>query len=222
MPQIPRFKNQSLLQTALTHSSYANENPSEGEDNERLEFLGDATLGFIVGSLLYRTYPNMAEGELTRRRSLLVDKPKLAEIATSLDLGQHLRLGVGIKKDGGHQSASVLSCAFEALIGAYLLDSGIEATQAYVETLFIPLLEHCTKTRSLIDPKTQFQQWVQANLGHQVPSYKILDAVGPDHDKSFKAAVSVGTTVYGIGIGKSKKAAEKQAAEAALKKLGEA
>ncbi|GAB4371159.1 MAG: ribonuclease III [Elainellaceae cyanobacterium] len=218
MPNLPPFQNPLLCFQALTHRSYLNEHPAVGEDNERLEFLGDATLGFLVGAMLYRRYPNLPEGELTQRRSQLVDQSQLATIATALDLGSQMRIGRGAEKDGGRQNPSLLSSTFEALIGAYFLDSGFEAVQAYVEELFCPVVE--AGGRSSLDPKSRFQQWVLANLGHQNPRYLVVSESGADHDKQFTVVVMVGETVYGAGTDRSKAEAGKRAAEDALRRLG--
>jgi len=126
MPKFPQFKKPSLLRLALTHRSYCNEHPEEQEDNERLEFLGDALLGFLVGELLYRRYPDLSEGQLTLVRSELVREKQLVKFAIALGIGDKIRLGKGTIQDGGRQNPSLLSDAFEAIVGAYFLDSGIE------------------------------------------------------------------------------------------------
>ncbi|PSB13145.1 ribonuclease III [filamentous cyanobacterium CCP2] len=218
MPNLPPFQNPLLFLQALTHRSYLNEHPAVGEDNERLEFLGDATLGFVVGAMLYRRYPSLPEGKLTQRRSQLVDQPQLATIANALDLGSQMRIGRGAEKDGGRQNPSLLSSTFEAVIGAYFLDSGFEAVQAYVEELFCSAVEG--GGRSSIDPKSRFQQWALANLGHQNPTYRVIDESGAAHAKQFTMVVMVGETVYGVGTDRSKPEAGKRAAADALRRLG--
>ena len=133
----------------MTRRSYANEHPEGSEDNERLEFLGDAILGFLVGAMLYRHYLDLPEGELTRRRSLLVDQPQLAQFAIALNLGKQMWVGQGVEKEGGRRNPSILSSTFEAVIGAYFLDVGVDAVREYVEELFRPIVEN-GGARSLI------------------------------------------------------------------------
>jgi ribonuclease-3 len=223
MSQLPQFQTPDLLTQALTHTSFCKENPQVClEDNQRLEFLGDAVLGFLVGALLYHLYPDLPEGELTRRRSVLVNQKGLAELANQLKLGDRLRLGRGVEKDQGRQNPSILSDAFEAVIGAYFLDSGIEAVQQFVEDLFRPLAESLGDQPGIVvDAKSQFQQWALAHLGNQNPQYRIVAESGPDHAKTFTAEVLVGDHVFGRGSDRSKRTAEKRAAEAALQAVGE-
>lgn len=222
--KLPDIKNKKLLQQALTHRSYVNEHPEE-EDNERLEFLGDAVLGFLVGELLYKTYPEMSEAHLTRLRSKLVDETQLANLAKELTLGQLMRLGKGAEKDRGRESSSLLSDTFEAIIGAYFLESGIEAVRDYIKPLFMSVAGKIlasppnTNSKNLVDSKNRFQQWALANKGEN-PQYQIIEESGPDHAKEFTAQVSVRDIVYGIGKGRRKQEAQKRAAESALKKLG--
>ena len=226
--KIPLIKDKKLLQQALTHRSYVNEHPEEGADNERLEFLGDAVLGFTIAELLYKHYPEMSEAHLTRLRSKLVDETQLSNFAKKLALGSTIRLGKGAEKDKGRESPSLLSDTFEAIIGAYFLESGIEAVKEYVEPLFMPVAEDILtsvpKERShnlvdLVDSKNRFQQWALAEIGEN-PQYEIIAESGPDHAKEFTAQVKVKDKVYGIGKGRRKQEAQKRAAEAALKSLG--
>lgn len=225
VPQIPRFRNPSLLTRALTHRSYNNEHPDAGEDNERLEFLGDAVLNFLSSKFLYNLYPDMSEAQLTRLRSALVDEPQLAAFAEYLQIGNKMRLGKGAIKDKGRKNDSLLSNTFEAIIGAYFLDSGLDAVWNFVEPLFASAAEgHLdpgadADPKILVDSKNLFQQWALANFG-QNPAYATIGESGPDHAKEFIAEVRVGSTKYGIGQGRSKKEAEKRAAENALKKVG--
>jgi ribonuclease-3 len=222
MLELPKFHDLSLIEQALTHKSYCNERPEQGlPDNQRLEFLGDAVLGFLVGVLLYNLYPELPEGELTRRRSALVDQPRLSEFATQLNLGDLLRMGRGVEKERGRQNPSILSDAFEALIGAYFLDSGIDAVREYVEELLTPIAKQMgSEAGCTIDPKSLFQQWALANLGPDNPKYRIAAESGPDHAKTFTAEVLVGDRIYGRGSDRSKREAEKRAAEDALQQLG--
>ncbi len=219
MPPLPQFRKDSLLRRARIHRSYLNEHPEELEHNERLEFLGDAVLGFLIGEHLYRRYPEMNEGKLTLLRSALVDEKQLAKFATDLSIGDMMLLGKGANLDGGRQSPKLLSSTFEAIIGAYFLDSGIEAVRAFVEPLFAPVAERIVASQSDVNFKSLFQAWALAQFGEN-PKYSTIDEFGPDHAKEFIAQVCVGGKEYGRGKGHSKPAAEKRAAEAALKKLG--
>jgi len=215
--KLPTFQNHQLWETACTHRSYVNEHPEVEEDNERLEFLGDAVLGFLVGKLLYLQYPQMREGELSRLRSRLVNNEhQLAEFALSLNLDQHLRLGKGAEKEGTRQNPEVLSDTLEAVIGAYFLDSGLEAVQTLIDPLFRAIAEQVTATAELDQNyKGQLQEWALAHCG-LIPRYFIREEKGEDHAKEFTVEVRIGNQVYGVGVGESKKAAEKRAAKAAL------
>ena len=223
--KLPPIRDKKLLQQALTHRSYVNEHPEQGEDNERLEFLGDAVLGFLVGELLYRRYPRMSEAQLTRLRSKLVDEPQLTKFSKELGLGKLMRLGKGAQRDGGRESPSLLSDTFEAIIAAYFLESGIEAVRDYVQSLFLSVADSILTSQSdadsknLVDSKNRFQQWALANQGEN-PQYAIVEESGPDHAKEFTAEVRVKGVVYGIGKGRRKQEAQKSAAESALKQLG--
>ena len=218
-PQLPNFQKPSLLQQALTHRSHVNENPGV-EDNERLEFLGDAVLNFLSGNFLFWRYPDQPEGKLTILRSQLVDQTQLAKFAIAIDLGSQMRLGKGADRDGGRSNPNLLSSAFEAVIGAYFLDcdSDIAKVRQYVEPFFESVCDRQTATAT-INFKSQFQEWALAN-GSENPEYVILSESGPDHDKKFLAEVRVSDKAYGRGVGAKKQEAEKEAAKAALKKLG--
>ncbi len=222
---LPPIQNTALRQQALTHRSYAYEHPSEGEHNERLEFLGDAVLGFVVGKLLYQKYPDLSEAQLTRLRAALVDETQLAKFAHKIGLGAQMRLGKGAEKEGGRQKPSLLSDTFEAVMGAYFLESGIEAAQAYIEPLFMPVAAekiaqaHAhSRSPTLVDPKNQLQQWALEQFGEH-PRYFIIAESGPDHEKIFTAEVRIQNRVYGTGRDRRKQEAEKRAAEAVLQDL---
>ncbi len=228
--KIPEFKNPELLKQALTHRSYLNENSGEEEDNESLEFLGDAVLGFLVGELLYKRYKedqDFKPKELTRLRSLLVDEKQLAKFAAQLGIGQKMRLGKGAEKDGGRQNPALLSDTFEAIIGAYFLDSNLTKVRPFVKRLFQPVAddiifpdsEENSPPNDLVDTKGKFQQWALAKFGEN-PKYESNDGEGPDHAKIFTAEVRVRGKLYGVGKGHRKQEAEKRAAEKALKKVG--
>ncbi len=221
------FQDASLLLRALTHTSYMHENPNSGEDNERLEFLGDALLNFLSGEYLYRRYPDKKEGELTPLRSRLVDKPQLAKFAVSLDLGRWMRLGKGAIKDGGRTQSSLLSNTFEAIIGAYFLDSGVESVRDFVEPLFDSAIvqnshvphESDSKSNNFVDSKNRFQEWVQRTVTPTPPKYFTEKIGGSSHAPEFIAKVLVDGKIYGEGKGRNKRDAEKAAAEDALANL---
>jgi ribonuclease-3 len=213
---LPNFQNPQLLAQALTHTSYAYEHNVAELNNQRLEFLGDAVVDFVVGEMLYHRYDQMAEGELTRRRSMLVDEKNLAKLAVQINLGEQLKLGKGTDLSGGRRSPSILSDAFEAVIGAYYLDSGFEAVKKYIEELFSPILE----TTKVVNSKSLFQQWVLGSISTNPPEYRIIAESGPAHHKHFTAEVLVDGKPYGSGSGAKKQEAEKQAAEAALRQVG--
>jgi ribonuclease-3 len=217
---LPAFQNLFLFRRALTHRSYLNEHPEELEDNERLEFLGDAVMDFLSGAFLYHRFPEMTEGQLTRLRAALVRTEQFAAFAAELGIGPLMRLGKGEEEGGGRQRPSLLCATFEAIVGAYFLDAGIEAARAFVEPLFQPAAARILNAEADVDPKSLLQEWAQAELG-QTPRYHTLSATGPDHQKEFTVEVRLGGEVYGQGIGPSKQAAEQAAAEAALKKAGQ-
>lgn len=210
------FRNKSLLQNALTHSSYANEHKREGmSSNERLEFLGDAILGLVVAEHLYQIYPNKPEGELTKLRADLVCENNLAEVALRLELGRVLRLGHGESHGGGSHRPSMLADAVEAVLAAAYLDGGMEVPKGIIHRL---ILGQEVKTKGSGDYKTHFQELVQRNRD-QVISYTLVGESGPDHDKTFLVEVSINGTVVGKGEGSSKKRAEQNAAHTAMEAL---
>lgn len=211
------FSNLSLLTRALTHRSYVNENPNSPEDNERLEFLGDAVLDFIVGAWVYNHFPEMSEGHLTKMRSAFVRNDQLAIFARGIELGNALRLGRGERSSGGSKRDGLLGSAFEALIGALYLDRGLGAVEDFVH----PFLEESQESilEEIHDPKSLLQEWAQAQkLG--APQYVTLSATGPDHAKVFEVEVRIQGTAYGQGHGSSKHVAAHVAAQAALEALG--
>ncbi len=223
LEKIP-FQDALLLYRALTHRTYVFENPTQTQgDNEQLEFLGDKILEFLAGDYLYEQYPGRSEGELTDRHSNLVDNLQLARFATELELGRWVRLGRGEELQGGRTRPSLLSNTFEAVIGSYYLDSGIEAVRELVKPLFdlvIKDLDFLNVTSEILgDVKNQFQHWAQTNH-QQIPEYVVTDESGEDHAKVFTVEVRVNGIVYGKGIVNKKKEAEKQAAADALKRLG--
>ena len=211
------FSNLSLLTRALTHRSYVNENQKSSEDNERLEFLGDAVLDFIVGAWVYHRFPEMHEGELTKMRSAIVRNDQLAKFARKLNLGPALRLGRGEFLSGGHSRDALLGSLFEAVVGALYLDSGLGAVEAFVN----PLLEDARESvlTKIHDPKSLLQEWAQAQKMH-APHYRTLSTIGPDHAKEFDVEVEVGGKVAGRGRGTSTHAAQQAAAQDAMDSLG--
>ena len=213
------FDNPWLLRRALTHRSYVNEHPEALEDNERLEFLGDAVLDFLVGAWLYNHFPEMSEGQLTRLRAALVGNEQLASFALQINLGEYMLLGKGEEDGGGRNRPALLGCTFEALIGALFIDQSLEAVQGFVE----PFLEE--ETQNILngngdqDVKSLLQEWSQSQ-GLGAPTYRTVGAFGPDHDKIFEVEVIIGGEVAGRGEGHSKQAAAKNAARAALDSIG--
>jgi ribonuclease-3 len=213
-----KFTNGLLLSRALTHRSYLNEHPEALEDNERLEFLGDAVLDFLVGAWLYNRFPEMREGELTRLRSALVRTEQLAEFAGQKGFGAALRLGRGESQAGGRARLALLCATFEAVVGALYLDSGFETVLGFVEPLLEPAAERIVSEDRDMDAKSRLQELVQAQ-GLPPPQYHTIAASGPEHSKTFEIEVLVNGQVYGKGQGSSKQVAAQQAAEAALQVL---
>jgi len=213
------FNDLLLLSRALTHRSFLNEYADAIEDNERLEFLGDAVLDFVVGAWLYNRYPEMPEGDLTRMRSALVHTQQLADFACQIQLGNAIRIGRGEAQGGGRNRPGLLCDTFEAVIGAIYLDQGIEAVQKFISPLLEAAAEDILIHRKNEDPKSSFQEWAQAH-GFATPQYVTRNATGPDHSKVFEVDVIVDGVIYGSGSGSSKQAATKVAAHHALLQLG--
>ena len=212
-----RFKNITLLQNALAHSSYANERWHDSlKSNERLEFLGDSILGMMVADHLYKTFPDRPEGELTRMRADMVCEQSLARIADGIHLGEHLLLGHGEEQGGGRSRASILADAVESVIAAVYLDGGMDAAKRFIER-FVLCNVPVSRLQN-VDYKTQLQELVQQKK-NQVISYCLTGESGPDHDKHFEVDVMLNGAVVGQGSGTSKKRAEQAAARCALEKL---
>ncbi len=212
------FERPDILELALTHPSYAHEHPEEGGDayhNQRLEFLGDAVIDFLVAAWLYRTCPDFPEGPLTRLRATLVRTDTLAELARDLHLGLGLRLGRGEEDGGGRDRDANLCDAMEATIGALYIDGGLDVVWPRLETWFEAQAEAILAERAYVDPKSRFQEWAQAEI-RKTPVYEIVREEGPDHAKMFTAQVRVGDEVAGRGRGASKRLAEQAAARVAL------
>ncbi|MBI2052518.1 MAG: ribonuclease III [Candidatus Sungbacteria bacterium] len=211
------FKDKNLLRQALIHRSWLNENPDSGfENNERLEFLGDAVLELAVTEYLYKKYPN-PEGELTNWRAALVNYVNLSEVAVRLDFNEHLMLSRGEAKDTGRARQVILANAMEAIIGSIYLDQGFEAADGFVKRNILSGLENIIKNKLYKDAKSLFQEESQEKFG-LTPGYRVLNESGPDHDKIFEVGVFLGDDLAGSGSGPSKQEAEQKAAEDALNK----
>jgi ribonuclease-3 len=218
MIKIPTVKNQQLLEEALTHRSYLNEVKEKISSNERLEFLGDSILSFVVSDYLFSKYPDFNEGKLTNLRSLLVNTKMLAELARECDLGAKLRLSKGEEESGGRSNQSILADTFEAFLGALFLDKGIEDAKKFIHATVIPRADEFLKKNMLNDPKSRFQEYVQSKkLGS--PHYKVTLEEGPAHARKFTVGVYVNEDLLAEGTGKSKQEAEEEAAGAALAKI---
>ena len=212
-----RFRNISLLQNALAHSSYANERWHDSlMSNERLEFLGDSILGMVVAEYLYRNFPDRPEGELTRMRADMVCETSLAAVADKVGLGQHLLLGHGEERFGGRSRASILADAVESVIAASFLDGGMEAARGIIQRFI--LSDVPVKKLHNVDYKTALQELVQQKKNQQL-SYALVGESGPDHDKQFRVEVTLNGKVVGAGSGSSKKRAEQDAAHSAIAAL---
>ncbi len=209
------FKNPELLNKALTHKSFVNENSQPLKDNERFEFLGDSVLDLIVSSYMVKAYPDFSEGTLSKIRAAVVNESCLAGLARDIDLGQYLLLGKGEKSSGGRQKSSLLANAFEAVAGAVYQDSHLEAAL----DIFLPILEEeisqYANTARFRDYKSELQEYTQTQF-NCIPNYKIVNEKGPDHAKEFEVVVVIQQGIRGRGSGKSKKEAEQGSAKGAL------
>jgi ribonuclease-3 len=214
------FSSADLLKQALVHSSFTNENPAFGTGhNERLEFLGDAVLDLVVAERIYREFPDVTEGEMTKLRAALVQRDTLARVALGIDLGEFLYLGKGEESSGGRRKPANLAGALEALIAAVYLDQGFSVARDVVIRLLLEEWKKVTGNKTGADFKSRLQEVVQSRF-QVTPAYRMVSESGPDHDKNFETEVVAGDSVLGRGIGKSKKSAEMEAARAALISLG--
>lgn len=212
------FANPRLLEQAFCHRSFVHEKPDLAmASNERLEFLGDAVLGFLAAEYLYAAYPELSEGELTELRAALVRGETLAQRAKSLGLGEYLRLGRGEEASGGRQRQALLAATFEALLAAILLDRGLEAVRRFLHPFLEPEAQRAIAEQATRDFKSRLQELAQAER-RQTPYYRTLAAQGPDHDRLFWVEVLVGGISLATGVGKSKQAAEQEAARHALER----
>ncbi len=213
-----KFRDVRLLNQALVHRSYLNENREVKESNERLEFLGDSVLSLLTAEELYGRFTRYAEGELTNLRSGLVRTQTLASIARSLLLGQHILMSKGEERSGGRENTSLLADTFEAVLGAIYLDQGLTAARKFLRENLFPIVADINKHKDQLDFKSKLQEITQRKQKLS-PTYKVISTVGPDHDKTFLIGVSVGEHFLGEGSGKSKQEAEQEAARIAIVKL---
>lgn len=213
------FNDMGLLNEALTHSSYANENKRRNiQHNERLEFLGDSVLGIVISDYLYKHLTTSQEGELTKIRASIVCEPSLANSSLELQVGKYLMLGKGEEVTGGRERVSILADTFEAVIGAIYLDGGLENARTFILSNLKNTIKDAIEGRIFQDYKTHLQEVVQGN-GTSKIEYEVVDEKGPDHNKIFYVQVKIADVVQGMGSGKSKKEAEQKAAKEALKKV---
>ena len=212
------FKNKKLLNEALTHRSYLNENPSWGQHNERLEFLGDSVLELITSEFLYKKYPNENEGQFTILRAALINYQMLAQVAREIELENHLLLSKGEAKDFGKGREAILADAFEALLAAIYLDQGYKVSENFVSKFLLPHLDEIEKRQLYKDPKSLLQEMIQEQ-SKLTPTYKVLEESGPDHQRIFRVGVYVGEKLIAEGKGSSKQEAELNAASQALSSL---
>lgn len=213
--KLPKFKNQKLFEQAFIHRSYLNETDKELSSNERLEFLGDAILSFVVSEYLFGKFKELNEGELTNLRALLVNTISLSEVARELEFGKLLKLSKGEEASRGRENIGLLANSFEAFIGALYLDSGIDETSKFIQDTLLPKTENLIGRKTLKDEKSLLQEFVQSKKGAS-PIYKVLKEEGPPHDRKFTVAVFMAEKLLGTGEGKSKQVAEKNAAHNAL------
>ena len=215
------FRDQDLLARALTHKSYSNENREvRAPNNERLEFLGDAVLGFVVGEMIYRSFPNLQEGALSKIKAHLVSATMLSSKGRVLEIGRFLRMGAGEARSGGADKLSLLADAFEAVVAAIYLDGGLPATEAFVRRVFDAEVSGIDiGDLSFHDYKTTLQETAQG-LGLPLPEYRVVEESGPDHEKAFVVELLWDGEAFAYGRGPSKREAQRKAAKDALKKLG--
>ena len=213
------FNNQELLSEALTHSSYANENQNFGlSSNERMEYLGDAVLGLVVGEDVFLKYSDLTEGDMTKLRAYLVKQDTLAIVAKRLELGSYLSLGKGEEISGGREKKANLARAFEAVIAAIYLDQGLEVVRKFIWKLIKSDMEYAINNGVISDYKSRLQEFVQSTSSVP-PTYHLIEQTGPDHDRTFTVEVRSDDKVLAKGIGKTKKSAETEAAKLALKSM---
>jgi len=216
--KIPTFKNKQLFNQVFIHRSYLNETTETLESNERLEFLGDSILSFVVSSHIFDKYKTSKEGQLTSIRSVLTNTETLYEISKELGLGELLKLSKGEEAGGGRKNKTILANTLEALIGGIFIDQGIEAAKKFIQENIISRAEKIIESQGLKDPKSALQEKIQESL-RESPVYRVIQEEGPDHDKSYTIGVYIGEKLLAEGSGKSKQEAEKSAARNALDSL---
>lgn len=215
---IPEFKDKNLFELAFTHRSYLNESTGAAESNERLEFLGDSILSFVVSTYIFEKFREKKEGELTSLRSVLTNTETLYEIAKKLELGKHLKLSKGEEETGGRESKTILANTYEAVLGAIFLDQGIEYARKFIHDTIIVNIDDIIAHQGLKDPKSALQEAMQEN--HKTsPRYEVLEESGPDHNKIYTVGVFMQDNLLAKGEGKSKQEAEKKAAQNAIEHL---
>ncbi len=217
-----RFNDRALLQRAFVHRSYLHEADEDGDlqDNQRLEFLGDAVLSFVASELLFRRYPERREGELTNLRSALVKRETLSRFAQELRLGEYLLLGRGEEESGGRGRHTTLCDTFESFLGAVYLDQGLRTLRNFLEPRLAAEIDRVADLALTKDPKSRLQEWLQAEMG-ETPRYRTVHTEGPDHARLFTRQVTIGRQPIGVGRGQSKQEAEQAAAAMALFRLGQ-
>ncbi len=213
-----RFSDRNILLEGLTHRSFANENARFAPDNDRMEFLGDAVLDLVIGEYLYRRYPELDSGAMTKLRASLVNEGQLAAIARDIDLGNLILLGVGEEKTGGEDKPSILADSFEALLGALYLDGGLSVVSEFLEKRMFPRVERHRKNLVERDPKSLLQE-VCAKQYKTLPVYDRVERLGPDHDTRYVVECRIEDRVYACGEGRSVKQAEQAAAKATLERI---
>jgi ribonuclease-3 len=218
MINLPKFKNKQLFEQSFVHRSYLNETKQKLSSNERLEFLGDSVISFVVSQHLFNKYPNFDEGILTNLRSLLVNTKSLALCAKELDLGSHMLLSKGEEESRGRQNQSLLADSFEAFVGALFIDRGINAVSDFLSLILLPKADLYVKNKAFKDPKSLLQEMVQSQK-QTSPVYKVISEQGPAHAKIFSVGAYVDKGLIGKGEGKSKQEAEENAAKEALTTL---
>jgi len=216
MTLIPEFKNKKLYEQVFTHRSFLNETNETIGSNERLEFLGDSILSFVVSSAIYNTHPELEEGELTNIRSVLTNTSTLYEVAKELEMGTYLKLSRGEEAGHGRENRTILADSVEALIGGIFIDQGLEAARQFIEKILLEKVDAIIETQGLKDPKSRLQEKVQEQ-NKISPTYKIIHEEGPDHAKIYTIGVYVNNRLLAEGVGHSKQEAEKAAASNALK-----
>lgn len=215
--KLPKLNNQKLFQEAFTHRSYLNEAKQKIASNERLEFLGDSILSFVVSNYLFENYPHFDEGTLTNIRSLMVNTRSLSSLASELEMGKLLKLSKGEEESKGRENETLLENSFESFVGALFLDQGIEAVKVFLEKVLLNKIQELIKKKTFKDPKSILQEMVQARKNSS-PIYRVLEEKGPAHLKTFRVGVYINGALAGVGVGKSKQIAESLAAQSALER----